>query len=61
MSRSVRGPDYRNPTYLHQCHECATLTANPIIAGAWLCDAHQPAPALLFCDEVHSEFRAGRA
>lgn len=42
---------------LFKCFECATLTPNlPDASDVALCDRHKD-PTLLFCQEVHSEFR----
>ena len=63
MSRSVQMDyeRYRTPgvaLHVHKCYECATVTAAPPVEpGLWLCELHTP--VLRFCDEVHSEFRAG--
>lgn len=45
-------------TILYQCYECANTT-NPPVGGVALCNNHATVP-LLFCQEVHSEFRTTR-
>lgn len=60
MSRSVQAANYRrDPVHISEVlAECFKETESPVILTAWA-DAQDQIPgqtALLFCDEVNSEF-----